>query len=157
MLITPSINTSLSQRECWASPATAPSRDPPIPFFGDNLGAEFPAPIPTTANQKTIQKRPQIPLFLLLSPHKSSASELGSSLTPHLPAPARPFPSPAATWSLDNRDSGKPSGPGGAPPTRGSPQIQGKPPRPRSLGFFACSSKVHVQGGESAMGRVVVG
>lgn len=154
VLITPSINAPSPSGNAGL-PLPQPRAEIPHPLFWGQPRSRIPCPDPHHGKPKTIQKRPQIPFFLLLFPHKSSASELGLSLTPHLRAPARPFPSPAATWSLDNRDSGKPIGPGGAPPTRRSPQIQGKPPPPRSLGFFACSSKVHVQGGESAMGRVV--
>lgn len=146
VLITPSINER--PLSVPGFPCHRPQPRSPSPF-GDNLGAEFPAPIPTTANQKKNQSRnaPKFPFFLLFPPNPAPRS--WACLCPLLselpPVPSRPRLPPGA-WT---------SGIEGSPPSRGSPQIQGKPPPPRSLGFFACSSKVHVQGGESAMGRVV--
>lgn len=145
VLITPSINAPSPSGNAGL-PLPQPRAEIPHPLFRGQPRSRIPCPDPHHGKPKTIQKRPQIPFFLLLFPHKSSASELGLSLTPHLRAPARPFPSPAATWSLDNRDSGKPIGPGGAPPRpEGAPKSRESPHLPAAWVFLhvlaRCMSK----------------
>lgn len=126
VLITPSINI----------PCHSPQPRSPL-----QPRSRTPCPNPHHSKpKKKIQKHPQIPPFSSFSP-----TNPGLVSAPPLRAPARPFPSPAATWILDNRDFGEPTGPGGAPPTRGSPRSRESPHLPAAWVFLhvlaRCMSK----------------